>query len=369
MVVEIESFDYLGRGVARIDNKVTFVIDALPFEVVEIKIIEEKKKYNVAVVTKYLKKSKQRVKYPCPYYQSCGGCHLGSLSIKDQLAFKKQQVEEDLKRAGFSYSDLNIVSSHPFYYRNKITLHSDGNHLGFYQEKTHELIPIKKCLLVNEQINQQLSLLPKNRDIMVRVNIKTGEILRSDQKGYLDCSIGKYTYQVSPFSFFQVNDEITKKLYDTIYETVKRKKLTRVLDLYCGIGTIGIYIHDLVKEVLGIEIVKEAVEDAKRNKEKNHVENIQFLCGDVSSYIDHLKTKFGLIIVDPPRKGLSSSVIEDLIRMNPDTILYISCNKNTLFRDLKKLAEYYDLENMQLFDMFPNTYHVEIFSVLKRKKI
>lgn len=368
MVVKIDFFDHYGRGVARIDGKICFVKGAQKGEVVAIRIVEEKKHYLIAEVISYIEKSPTRILPQCPYYYQCGGCHLGEMTYEDTLKFKEESVLEELKRNHIDhFSYLGIVAGTINHYRNKITLHSDGNNLGFYKEGSHDLVVIDTCLLVDDRINKIIPLLPKNKEIMIRVSNENDEMLIGDCKKMIISSIGTKRYRISPKSFFQVNSEVTKKLYDYIYEIVERIKPSNVLDLYCGIGTIGIYIHELVEKVLGIEIVSDAILDANYNKELNHASNVSFLCGDVSNYIKTLAGQYDLIIVDPPRSGLSKKTLEEILRIDAQTIIYISCNKLTLIRDLKLLKEQYNMDSICLFDMFPNTYHVECVCVMNRQ--
>lgn len=368
MVVKIDSYDCYGRGVSRIDHKVCFVKGALVGEVVEIKIVEEKKSFLVAVVTRVLEKSLDRIEPLCPYYEKCGGCHFGMMSYSASLRAKENTILSLFRKNGFShFSYLGIVPGQNYHYRNKIVLHSDGSSLGLYQEGSHDLVPIDACLLADARINQVIPTLSKDKDVMIRVSNVDDAMLVGESKDVIISAIGSKKYRISAQSFFQVNSEMCEKLYHYIYEIVKMSSATTVLDLYCGIGTIGIYIHDLVREVLGIEIVKEAVRDAKYNQKLNHVSNISFLCGDVSKYASRLEKKYDFVIVDPPRAGLKEKVIEELIRIDAQTILYVSCNPATLIRDLKRFSDFYSLDSMKLFDMFPNTYHVECVCVLKKR--
>ena len=367
MVVKIDFFDYFGRGVTRIENKVCFVIGAQKGEVVEIKIIEEKKNYSIAEVVRYIEKSKDRIEARCPYYKSCGGCDLGEMSYEASLKLKENAVLEELAKNDITdFQYLGIEKGTPYHYRNKITLHSDGKNLGFYKEESHELVPIEKCLLVDERINEIIPTLPVEKDVMIRVSNQNDDMLIGDTKKTIVSFIGTKKYRISSRSFFQVNEEVTKKLYDYVYETVLRLGAKNVLDLYCGIGTIGIYIHDIVESVLGIEIVEEAIRDAHYNKELNHASNVSFLCGNVSDYIKKLQNQYDFIIVDPPRGGIQKKALDEMIRIYPQKIIYISCNKRTLIRDLKRMESAYKMDSIKLFDMFPNTYHVECVCVLNK---
>ena len=368
MVVKISSVDDCGCGITRIHNKVCFVENALQDEVVEIEMVAEKKKYSIAKVSRYIEKSKDRVFSSCPYHKDCGGCRYMETSREYELKMKSQTVLEQLKRnIQNDFLFLGIESGNDKNYRNKVVLHSDGKRLGFYQEKTHNLVEIENCQLLDERINRIIPSLPKSSDIMIRTSNENDDLLIGEEDQTIISTIVDYSFRISHNSFFQVNCEITEKLYQYIYETVKSKSPKNVLDLYCGIGTIGIFIHTLVEEVLGVEIVEEAVEDANYNKKLNQIENISFLCGDVSKYIDSFIDQYDLIMVDPPRGGLAKKVVEEMIRISSKTIIYTSCNPRSLIRDLKLLSEKYEVESIKLFDMFPRTYHVETVCVLNRR--
>ncbi|MBR3161554.1 MAG: class I SAM-dependent RNA methyltransferase, partial [Bacilli bacterium] len=181
---------------------------------------------------------------------------------------------------------------------------------------------------------------------------------------YIKTKLKEYTYTLSPESFFQVNYNITIKLYDKILECLNNGD--NVMDLYCGTGSIGIYISDKSKDILGVEIVKDAVENAKLNKKINKIDNISFKCGDVEKIISK-NDNYDTVIVDPPRAGLSKKTRDILLDIGSNKIIYVSCNPMTLIRDIKYLDNKYDFKEITLFDMFPNTYHVESLMVLERK--
>ena len=175
----------------------------------------------------------------------------------------------------------------------------------------------------------------------------------------------KYFY-VSNHSFFQVNTYMTEKLYELVINKIKNEHYKNALDLYCGTGTIGILISDYVDKVTGIEEVKDAVEDANRNKELNNVDNINFICGKVEDNIDSFKD-IDLVIVDPPRSGLDNKTREQLLKINPIRIIYVSCDPATLMRDLNDLSKNYNIKEITPVDMFPRTYHCESITVLERR--
>ena len=176
--------------------------------------------------------------------------------------------------------------------------------------------------------------------------------------------IGDYKFKISPDSFFQVNTVQAKKLYDKVLEYLEPNN-DSVLDLYCGTGTIGIYVSKYCKKVYGIEINKYAVEDAFINKKINNVDNIDFKCLDTSDI--NIKEKYDKIIVDPPRSGLDKKTINFLLNSESKRIVYVSCDPVTLSRDLELLSEKYNVIEITPVDMFSRTYHVENICLIERK--
>ena len=173
-------------------------------------------------------------------------------------------------------------------------------------------------------------------------------------------------FRVSPKSFFQVNTSVSSKMFSKVRSYIKDKSFNKALDLYCGTGVIGILISDLVGEVVGIEVVSDAIEDANYNKKINNINNVSFICDKVENRIDSFKD-IDLVIVDPPRSGLDKKSIANIMTIAPKEIIYISCDPATLTRDLKELRGKYDISNVSIADMFPNTNHCESITVLKRR--
>lgn len=397
--MQIEKLDYYGRGITKINDKVTFISNALPLEDVEIEIIKESKKYNEAKVIRYLKKSPDRVEEKCKYYNICGGCNISHLKEKLQEEFKENKVLE-LSRF-IDIKNYNKIEYSNFYnYRNKIVIHIDKDKLGLYKNKSNELVEIDECLLVNNKINDVIKVLKeviKTELNLKSATIKLGNITNEvmlilegkikdynrllnivdvliinnkavTEKDYIISIIGDKKYKISKDSFFQVNPYITEKIYNEVRSNIEKLNSKNVLDLYCGTGTIGIYISDLVDKVIGIEVVRDAIEDAKYNKKINNIDNIIFELGKVEDKIKEIDMNIDTIIVDPPRSGLHKKVIEVINKINPKNVIYISCNPNTLVRDLQLLEMNYKVEYLKPYDMFPNTYHVECVCVLNRKQ-
>ena len=400
MRVKIEKLDHFGRGICYIDGKICFVENTLPGEDVKIKINLEKKKYILGRVKDFYSVSSDRVDDVCPYKDKCGGCDLSHLSYKKENEYKCLKVKEILKK----YADVDEVLvedvsfGEEYNYRNKITLHGDHNIIGYYKKNSNDIVPINKCLLVDEKINHIINVINmmssdnEYKDIIIRVSNDSEEVLISitgKVKGYevledlcdsliinnevikgertIMSFIGEKRFIISDKGFFQVNKTLTERLYNEVLNIVKEVKPKKVLDLYCGCGTIGIYISDYVDEVVGVEVFKESIENAKKNKKLNNCNNIRFICDKVENVIDNIKDNTDLVIVDPPRGGLDITSVNVLLSMNVNNLVYVSCDPVTLARDIKLLKEKYDVVSIKPFNMFSKTYHVECVCLLKAK--
>ena len=228
-------------------------------------------------------------------------------------------------------------------------------------------------LLVKELIER----FPNIKTIVKNINTKNTNVILGDKNinlygdGYIYDRLGEYTFKISPLSFYQINPIQTEKLYNLAVEYANLTGKEIVIDLYCGIGTIGIFMAKQAKKVYGVEIIGQAIEDAKENCKINNIENAQYYVGDTETVFEKLITKENLqadvIVVDPPRKGLDNTTIENIIKIKPKKVVYISCNPATLMRDLAKLEKDYEIKEIQPVDMFPFTSHVECCSVLYLK--
>lgn len=271
------------------------------------------------------------------------------------------------------------------------------NHIAVYNEKTQEGILRHIVIRVGIRTHEIMCILvmngkkmPKEQELaelLVKMyNVKTvikntnmentnvilgqqNSILHGD--GFIYDILGEYTFKISPQSFYQVNPVQAEVLYNVAIEMADLQKEDIVFDLYCGIGTIGIFVTPYVKKVYGIEIVEQAITDAKQNKEINHIENIEFYAGDVEKVFSKLMEEKQIypdvIIVDPPRKGLDENTISNILAVEPKKVIYISCNPATMVRDMKLLEEKYEIHKIQPVDMFPFTSNVECCSVLYLK--
>lgn len=392
--VVIEKLDHFGRGIAKINEKIVFVPNTLKGDVVVIEIVKDNSSYALGKVVKYIEKQKRLS--PCKYSNICGGCHLIDMDYSNQLEFKKEKIKELFKKnLGVDIILDDVITGNKSNYRNKINLHIKGEKVGFYALESHDLVEIDECYITKKEINDLLPKvknLAKNNNIdEVMIRYHNGLILSIKGnvskdfllKNFLDCSLiylnnkkikgNEVTenildkrFRVSPKSFFQVNTSVSSKMFSKVRSYIKDKSFNKALDLYCGTGVIGILISDLVGEVVGIEVVSDAIEDANYNKKINNINNVSFICDKVENRIDSFKN-IDLVIVDPPRSGLDKKSIANIMTIAPKEIIYISCDPTTLTRDLKELRGKYDISNVSIADMFPNTYHCESITVLKRR--
>ena len=186
---------------------------------------------------------------------------------------------------------------------------------------------------------------------------------------YLKDRIGTYDFKISANSFFQTNTAGAEQLYATVKKYAGLKGHETVLDLYCGTGTIAIFLSDAAHEIIGIEQVESSVRDAENNCRTNHVDNCRFIRGDMRDCLQKLDLATDVMIVDPPRAGMHKDVVRRILSMLPNKIIYVSCNPAALARDVAMMSEHYQIEKVQPVDLFPHTYHIESVSLLTKKDL
>ena len=273
--------------------------------------------------------------------------------------------------------------------QNNISVYNEETRKGLLRHivikvglKTNEIM----CVLVlnGRKINNEEKLIkeliqefPNIKTIVKNINMQNTNVILGKENinvygdGYIYDKLGDYTFKISPLSFYQINPTQTEKLYNLALEKAELTGKEILFDLYCGIGTIGIFMANKAKEVYGIEIVEQAIEDAKENCKINNITNAKYYAGDTEKLLSDLIGKQNIIpdvvVVDPPRKGLDNTTIENIKKIKAKKVIYISCNPATLVRDLSKLEEQYEIKEIQPLDMFPFSHHVENIAVLKLK--
>lgn len=440
----IESVGMDGEGVARYDGMAVFVPFTLVGEVVKCEVLLVKKNYAKAKVIKLIEGSKLRVQPLCPHFRKCGGCDMQHIAYDRQLEIKRENVANCLRKiAGVDVAVSPVVPSNDiYYYRNKAQFpifEKDGKVcLGFFKEKTHDFVEIKKCYLIsdwcdqfckvflkvannlklscyNEKTNKgllrHLVLRKLNDTVSVTVVVnstkfdytqkfvkefakigikfsfyvsyntkRTNVIMYNAQHLYGEKDIeseilGVKTF-VNPLSFMQINDYIRDLIYSKVRDIVGASKSKVVIDAYSGVGVTSNIIAQSVDKIYGIEIVPEAVKNANQLAQINgNSDKIINICGDSGVELSKLAQELNAqipqkgdfaVILDPPRKGCDTAVMQGLLKARPNTIIYISCNPATLARDLAFLKADYSITLVQPYDMFPQTSHVETLVCLER---
>ena len=429
-ITEITGTGSQGEGVARIENMAVFVPYALLGETVKVHIVKVLKNYAYGKLIEVIKPSPNRTEPKCSVFYKCGGCNMQHADYRYELQFKTNHVSDCLKRIGGIDTEVLpcIPSPETEHYRNKGQFAVTKDGIGFYSQRSHNLVDSNSCLIQKEICSEIIGIIReymktnnvppydeethtgKIRNIFIRqlsggtmvcitvtdknlpnltdltkelvtlgaasvmlninnkrTNVQLGEHfipLYGDET--LTDTIGDIEFKVSPNSFYQINSKQTEQLYKYAVSLAGLTGNETVFDLYCGIGTIGLFASKYAKKVIGVEIVEKAVENARNNALANGITNAQFLCGKAEDVIKDIG-KADVVMLDPPRKGCDDKLLKTVKEIAPKTIVYISCNPATLARDLKTLKGYgYCIDTVQPFDMFPRTFHVECVVKLQR---
>lgn len=271
----------------------------------------------------------------------------------------------------------------------KIEPYNEETHRGLVRHvlirKGFQTGELMVCLVINgrklpgqQALTERLLEIPGMTSISLNVNQeKTNVILGKELinlwgEGHITDYIGAVQYRISPLSFYQVNPVQTERLYGTALEYAGLTGNETVWDLYCGIGTISLFLAQKAKQVYGVEIVPQAIDDARENARLNHMENVEFFVGKAEEVLpeqyERNQIYADVIVVDPPRKGCDEKCLETIVKMSPNRVVYVSCNSSTLARDVKYLEERgYRTERVRCVDMFPHSGHVETVVLLSRK--
>ena len=441
--VEIVDLSHDGAGVAKAEGLVFFVENALPGELIRMRVLKVNKKIGYGKVEEFLRTSDQRNENLDMAYLRTGIADLGHLKYPAQLDFKRKQVKDSLyKIAGLSDVEVppTLGMEQPLGYRNKaqVPVRRVNGQLetGFFRKNSHDLLPIEdfyiqapvidqvvlftrdllrrfdlkpygekeqsglirnlvvrrghysgeimvilvttrpKIFRVEQLIEQLIKQFPEIVSVMQNINDQnTNAIFGKDWRtlygqDYITDQMLGNSFQIAAPAFYQVNTEMAEKLYQTAIDFSELTANDVVLDAYSGIGTIGLSVAKQVKQVYGVEVIPEAVENSRKNAAINGITNAHYVCAPAEEAIQNwLKEgiQADVILVDPPRKGLTESFIKASVSMEPKKITYISCNVATMARDIKLYQELgYELKKVQPVDLFPQTHHVEAVSLLVR---
>jgi len=439
-----------GRSVARHEGKVIFMENAVPGDIVTVRLIKNKKDWAEARVTKITSYSSERIQAFCKHFGICGGCQWQMLPYEKQLEYKQDQVLQSLKRIGkLELPEIRPIlgSEKTTQYRNKLEYTFSNrrylvqeelddpqvsvlqNAAGFHARGIYDkVVDVETCYLQDEPTNtirrevkrwaiehgQSFYDIRQHdgflRNLQVRI-CRSGEIMvnvvfgYADEplqnallkqiqiqfpsvttllytinpkwndsindllpvifhgKGYVIEKLEGFSFKIGPKSFFQTNTAQAERLYQTVRAFAALRGTETIYDLYCGTGSIGIFLSDRIAKLIGIELIPEAVNDAMENALLNGVHHAHFFAGDVTDLCNEAffeaHGRPDLIITDPPRAGMSEKLVSKLLEIGAEKIIYVSCNPATQARDLNLLSEKYHISAVQPVDMFPHTLHIE----------
>ncbi|ADC89803.1 RNA methyltransferase, TrmA family [Thermocrinis albus DSM 14484] len=416
--LKIQKLVYGGYGFATgEDGRVYLVRYAAPGEVVRAQIIREKRDYSEATVEKVIIPSGTRRNPPCRYYTHCGGCQIQHMDYSAQLEAKNDILLDNLKRIG-KLQSVNlgppVVSGSEFHYRLRVQFKVEDGKVGFFAWGTHQLVDIEECLLVHRDINQIIPTLrelsrqvkdlreihvlysPWEKEFLLKlvtvspidkdrlrklkelyippqvVGVGNYTMLRDTPvrryflgRDFTFIQVGPYRYRVSADSFLQVNYTLYEEFVNAVLEKVQRVR--KAVEIHCGIGFFSLPLSQRAEFLYASDVNQVAVRDAQYSARINSVDKVVFVH---ERAVDTLKNLAGevidLLVVDPPREGLSEGETQLILSNKPKNIVYVSCNPSTLARDLKVLSKGgYSLKVIRLVDNFPQTYHVESVSFLE----
>ena len=386
LTLTLSSWGRLGEAMAEHQGTHVFVFGGIPGERVVAEVVRLHRRYAAARVVNVLEPAPSRVEPPCPYYGECTGCQWQHMSYLQQLAVKREKVSDALSRVG-GFTDATVMPVVPspgqLGYRNhaRFTIGPEGV-LGFVHRETRRFVRIDYCMLMHDGVNQCLTSLQgkcmETTQLSIRAGQETGDTLvqptlidptvtiATGQKSYLD-SIEGQKFRVSSPSFFQVNVEQAAHVADTLRQTLDLKITDLVLDAYTGVGTFAVLLAPHVRRVIAVEESSAAVADARQNL--CGLENVDLMLGKTEEILPNLEERPDVVILDPPRAGCHPRTLQSLVSLASPKIAYVSCDPETLARDLKILREAsYALDQVIPLDMFPQTHHVECVALLSRNE-
>jgi 23S rRNA (uracil1939-C5)-methyltransferase len=419
--LDIKSLAYGGRGFSRTaEGQAVFISHVIPGETVNVKIVKKHSSYLEATPEEILKVSPYRVEPICEYFTSCGGCDWQHIQHSEQIKWKETILKNHLRKV-ISEQHTRCyapeISPKEYEYRNHIHLQCNSSSAGFYIRNTNNIVFINDCPIAERKIRDILPQLIKNiSNILLRNKITAFElfalrdstqiIVHSGQKidnkivteissvckdlnisGAVIVNLSSYKQEIIRDGCFRYNIETKKRgfsitgglggfiqanlyvnelMVEYILDSLKGAK--KVLDLFCGCGNFTIPLASVCKEVTGIDHDTRLTSFVLKNANINGLENVHIITSDVGNSLNLprvLEAKYDTLIIDPPRAG-AVNLINGIIRINPDKIVYVSCNTSTLARDLEVLKNSgYMLKSLRMFDMFPQTYHIEAVACLE----
>ena len=387
LTLKLDGLGRLGEAFADLDGKPVYVFGGISGETVVAKVLKERRGYIAAEVVEVIKASPHRTEPPCPFYGECTGCQWQHVTYEHQLEIKREAVRDALERVGGldpSIVGVAIPSPEPFNYRNhaRFTVSKSDprpGRIGYVHREKRRHVEVDSCMLMNPWINETLERLQgrvgETTQLSLRYGVNTGDWLlqptftqldvpiKSGQRYYTESLLG-HTFRVSSPSFFQVNTHQAERMAERVVDALELTGDETIVDAYAGVGTFAVLLADHVKRAIAVEESAAAVADAKVNVEG--IANVELREARTEDVLTELaKDGVDAVILDPPRAGCMPGTIEALLQYPPKRIVYVSCDPETLARDLAVLtAGPFTLDSVTPIDMFPQTYHIETISVL-----
>ena len=389
----MEKLVYGGDGLARLDGRVVLAPFVLPGERIRVKSEQEKPGLIRGKTVAVLEPSADRVAAPCPVFGRCGGCHYQHTSYDNQVATKAAILVEELRRLGKIEppEEIGVVSGEPWGYRNRVQLQVEKGKLGYLEMRSHKMCAIVQCPIASPKINQVIEILNRMvRDTkwprMVRsfeiftdeagVQLNLIETDRPVAKRFFEWCAGNIPelvdgaldyngqFRVSRGSFFQVKRFLLEKLVAAAVEGAEGET---AFDLYAGVGLFAPALARQFAKVTAVESGSGAVRDLLFNAERAGLTNVQAEARMVEEFLQEQERPADFVLLDPPRAGLGKAVVQRLVDLQPRQITIVACDPATLARDLSGLVTAgYRVKKMTMFDLFPQTYHLEAVVLLER---
>ncbi len=379
--LDIETLTNMGQGLGRHDDWVIMVRFALPGERVRVRIYRNEKNFSEADLVEVLSPSPHRIEPACLVFGQCGGCQYQHFSYETQLEWKARQVKELLWHMARIETDVlpAIPSPRQYAYRSKLTPHfprpktDNVVKIGFLRAGSRSsYVEIERCPLVSEPMNERLTELredihqsqakkpyKKGATLLIREHL---DGVSSDPKEIIREQVGDVVFSFPAGEFFQNNPSILEAFTSYVGEKASSGGARNLVDAYCGSGLFCLTSASRFEQAVGIEVSEFSIEHASKNAEANGLSNARFVLGDAASIFDEIDFKGGetSVIIDPPRKGSNEEFLSQLIAFAPSKVVYVSCNPATQIRDLRVLIDGgYAIEEVQPFDLFPQTKHLE----------
>ncbi len=384
--VVIDALAPKGDGIGPLGDKRAYAARTIPGERVRVKIRRHRREWIAVDPIEVIEPSPDRVTPRCPLFEHCSGCQLQHIAYPRQLALKQTLVAQQLRtHGGFAEAPVAAVlgAEDPWHYRNHARFTVQNGHLGFVRHFRREFLPVPQCPIMERRINDVMARLDGRLHGATQCNVRVGgpegalmiqprlpQLEGEMQSGqaYLEEELLGRRFRVSAAAFFQVNRAQAERLVQLVQQRVDSGPEGTVIDAYGGVGTFAVLLSPHVGKVISIEESAPAVQDARLNAEG--LPNVELVLGKTEEVLAGIPGPVDAIVLDPPRSGCQPEALQAVIAHGPRRLVYVSCDPETLARDLRVLVDAgYDLLEVQPVDMFPHTHHIECVATLQRRAV